>query len=336
MSLQSQLSNFAVRQGTEFKKVYGQIGVLGSLTTADKSTIVAAINEIKAGMGSAGAAINDAAASNTTTYSSNKTVSLLNLKADLASPTFTGTVSGITKSMVGLANVDNTSDANKPVSTATATALGLKAPLASPAFTGTVTGITAAMVGLGNVNNTSDANKPISTAQAAVNAAKADLVGGVVPTSQLPAIALGTVVTVASQAAMLALTSAQVQQGDVASRTDGAGTFMLTAADPSVLGNWTLLNAPTDKVVSVNGQVGTVLLGKVDIGLDQVDNTSDANKPISNAQGAVNAARLRIDAAQGLTAAQKQFGRDNLDVYGKTEIGDPETNLVTIFENALV
>lgn len=32
--------------------------------------------------------------------------------------------------MVGLGNVDNTSDVNKPVSTATTTALALKAPLA--------------------------------------------------------------------------------------------------------------------------------------------------------------------------------------------------------------
>ena len=40
--------------------------------------------------------------------------------------TFTGTTSGITKSMVGLNNVDNTSDANKPISTATQTALNLK------------------------------------------------------------------------------------------------------------------------------------------------------------------------------------------------------------------
>jgi hypothetical protein len=46
--------------------------------------------------------------------------------APLASPTFTGTVIGITKSMVALGNVDNTSDANKPVSTATQTALNLK------------------------------------------------------------------------------------------------------------------------------------------------------------------------------------------------------------------
>jgi hypothetical protein len=44
-------------------------------------------------------------------------------KAPLASPTFTGTVSGVTKAMVGLGNVDNTADAAKPVSTAMQTAL---------------------------------------------------------------------------------------------------------------------------------------------------------------------------------------------------------------------
>jgi hypothetical protein len=51
----------------------------------------------------------------------------INLKANIESPTFTGTVSGITKAMVGLGNVDNTADINKPVSTATQTALDLKA-----------------------------------------------------------------------------------------------------------------------------------------------------------------------------------------------------------------
>ena len=63
----------------------------------------------------------------------------IDLKAPLASPTFTGTVSGITASMVGLGNVDNTSDLDKPVSTATQTALDLKANLNSPTFTGTAT-----------------------------------------------------------------------------------------------------------------------------------------------------------------------------------------------------
>lgn len=48
------------------------------------------------------------------------------LKAPIDSPTFTGTVAGITASMVGLGNVNNTSDANKPISTATQTALDAK------------------------------------------------------------------------------------------------------------------------------------------------------------------------------------------------------------------
>jgi hypothetical protein len=76
----------------------------------------------------------------------------LNNFAPKASPTFTGTVSGISKYMVGLGLVDNTTDAAKPVSAATQTALdgkantadvntalALKAPLASPTFTGTAT-----------------------------------------------------------------------------------------------------------------------------------------------------------------------------------------------------
>jgi hypothetical protein len=91
-------------------------------------------------------------------------------KAPIESPTFTGTVSGVTKTHVGLGNVDNTSDADKPVSTTQQTALNLKANLESPTFTGTVAGVTKTHVGLGNVDNTSDANKPVSTAtQTALN-----------------------------------------------------------------------------------------------------------------------------------------------------------------------
>ncbi len=58
----------------------------------------------------------------------------LNLKANLASPAFTGTVTGITAAMVGLGNVNNTSDASKPVSTAQQSALDLKANLSSPSL----------------------------------------------------------------------------------------------------------------------------------------------------------------------------------------------------------
>jgi hypothetical protein len=133
------------------------------------------------------AAINDDAS-----YASTITTAL-GLKAPISSPTFTGTVSGIDKTMVGLANVDNTTDANKPISTATQTALDTKlnsstasstyAPIASPTFTGTVGGITKSMVGLGNVDNTSDANKPISTAVSSELDKKTNLLYTITPNS---------------------------------------------------------------------------------------------------------------------------------------------------------
>jgi hypothetical protein len=78
----------------------------------------------------------------------------------------------VTKAQVGLGNADNTSDANKPISTATQTALNGKE--ATGVAAGLVTthenrtdnphAVTKAQVGLGNADNTSDANKPISTA----------------------------------------------------------------------------------------------------------------------------------------------------------------------------
>ena len=64
--------------------------------------------------------------------------SLDTLKAPIADPTFTGTVSGVTASMVGLGSVDNTADADKPVSTATQAALDLKANLSGATFGGSV------------------------------------------------------------------------------------------------------------------------------------------------------------------------------------------------------
>ena len=55
-------------------------------------------------------------------YTNAEIDALLTAKAPIASPTFTGTVSGITKAMVGLGSVDNTADSAKPVSTAQAAA----------------------------------------------------------------------------------------------------------------------------------------------------------------------------------------------------------------------
>ena len=66
-------------------------------------------------------------------------------KADSAlQPTGNGSgLTDMTKAQVGLGNVDNTADEDKPVSGPQATAIALKAPLASPALTGTPTVPTA-------------------------------------------------------------------------------------------------------------------------------------------------------------------------------------------------
>ncbi|ATW60725.1 tail protein [Gordonia phage Bjanes7] len=114
-------------------------------------------------------------------------------------------------------------------------------------------------------------------------AAKADLVDGKVPTSQIPARALVVPHPVADTAARLALTD--VQPGDIAIQAGnpGRGTYMLMDDDPSDPASWVLQVAPTDAVSSVNGYQGIVVLGKGDVGLGNVDNTSDLAKPISTA-----------------------------------------------------
>ena len=187
----------------------------------------------------------------------------LDLKAPLASPTFTGTVTGVTKAMVGLGSVDNTSDAAKPVSTAAQAALDLKAPLASPTFTGTVTVPTpvnstdsstkgyvdAVKQGLDikdSVRVASTAN--ISIATELINASVIDGVtvstgDRVLLKNQSAPAENGIYVVVASGAASRSLdadVSADVTSGMyvfVSQGTANAGTgFVLITADPIVLG----------------------------------------------------------------------------------------------------
>lgn len=97
-----------------------------SATSAAASATAAANSAAEAAASAAAAAslIEDQIVDGQTTKapSQNAVYDALALKAPINNPSFTGTVSGVTKAMVGLGNVDNTSDANKPVSTAQAAA----------------------------------------------------------------------------------------------------------------------------------------------------------------------------------------------------------------------
>lgn len=114
---------------------------------------------------------------------------------------------------------------------------------------------------------------------------------GKLNTSVLPAIAISDTFVVATQEAMLALTA---EVGDIAIRTDLSKSFILKADGASTLDNWQELLTPTDAVTSVAGKVGVVTLVKADVGLNNVDNTSDADKPISTATAAALAEKAPL------------------------------------------
>ena len=106
---------------------------------------------------------------------------------------------GITKSDVGLANVDNTSDADKPVSDDTQIALDLKANLDSPTFTGTVTlpnnTISQAMMGDDSVGTNEIGGLAVTTAKiadAAVTSGKLATSLDLAGTPTAPTAAAGT------------------------------------------------------------------------------------------------------------------------------------------------
>jgi hypothetical protein len=175
----------------------------------------------------------------------------------------------LVKGDVGLGNVDNTSDANKPVSTATQTALNLKYDATNPAGYVTSAGAAAAApvqsvngetgivvldksdIGLGNVDNTSDINKPISTATQT---------------------ALDKITNVTWTGDYNNGVTYSVGQGVMFNGASYRMISFIGAAGyppPSYPGSWLQV---TD-YVSPN-----------DIGLGNVDNTSDLTKPVSVAQ----------------------------------------------------
>jgi hypothetical protein len=188
----------------------------------------------------------------------------------------TGAVT-LTKTDVGLSNVDNTSDAAKPVSTATATALAGKANTSHTHAISDVTGLQTALDG-----------KIATAARGAVNGVAALGADGLVPSSQLPVSGSYLGVWNASTNSPT-ITSGASTNGDFyivgtagTTTIDGISSW---AVGDQIRNNGTVWQkiATNAAVSSVAGKTGAVTLVKADVGLSNVDNTSDANKPVSTA-----------------------------------------------------
>jgi len=200
-----------------------------------------------------------AALSNDASYATTITNALA-LKAPLASPTFTGTVSGVTKTMVGLGSVDNTADSAKPVSTAQATAI---ATAKSEAISTAAADATSKVAAEATARDTAIAGA-ISTEVTNRNSAITTAVAGVVAAAPE---ALDTLKELAD-----ALTA---DESTAASLATLVGT-KAPIASPTFTG-------------TVSGVTKSM------VGLGSVDNTTDANKPVSSATQ--TALDLKLNAA---------------------------------------
>lgn len=84
--------------------------------------------------------------------------------APVNNPTFTGTVAGFSANSIGLGNVDNTSDLNKPISTATQSALNTVIANTNTTLTSHLGLIYTNSTGLSNLNTKVNTNEAVVVA----------------------------------------------------------------------------------------------------------------------------------------------------------------------------
>jgi len=104
-----------------------------------------------------------------------------------------------------------------------------------------------------------------------------------------------------------------------ASRNLGAGAIDFQVGDYAIYDGSVWQKADTtDAVSSVNGYTGSVTLAKSDVGLGNVDNTSDSGKPVSTA--AQTALDLKANAASAaLTGTAKVATGGTLELYNTAD-----------------
>src|SRR5699024_4571291 len=101
--------------------------------------------------------------------------------------------------------------------------------------------------------------------------------------------------------------------GNMAIRTDIGKTFVLAEEPANVLENWVELVTTSD-VQSVNGKTGNVTLTKADVGLSNVSNTADSDKPVAtqSVNGLLSKAdKAKLDKATANATANTLMLRDS-------------------------
>jgi hypothetical protein len=186
------------------------------------------------------------------------------------------------KTSLALNNVDNTTDANKPVSTATQTALNAKQDtLVSATNIKTINSTT--ILGSGNIS--------------------------VAPATAINATAIATGVVDNTEFEYLnGVTSAIQTQIDSKQATLVSATNIKTINSTSVLGSGNIAVEPTITATTsadyYRGDKTFATLNKTAVGLGNVDNTTDANKPVSTAtQTALDAKTNKLIVTNRQTAS---------------------------------
>ena len=186
------------------------------------------------------------------------------------------TLAGVLSNL-GLNNVNNTSDVNKPISSAQQTALNLLAPLASPTFTGTPTLPTGTIGVTQTVGNNTTALATTAFVIANATGGSSNLTGDVT------SVGSATKVVAINNTTLSNLTTGILKN----TTTTGIPSIAVAADFPTLNQNTTGSSATITSVLPLaNGGTGASTLAGVlsNLGLNNVNNTSDVNKPISSAQ----------------------------------------------------
>jgi len=327
-------------------------------TLSDQTDLVAALNN-KQNLLSPGAGITINSGQISVDYNAIANKPTLGNSATLNTGTTAGTVAlgnhTHTKANVGLDQVDNTSDVNKPISNAVQAALNNKQDRLTEGANITIdengvisaTGVGGSTIiswsaiqnkpdtfppsthyhnkgdiGLDQVDNTSDVNKPISNAVQAVLNSKEDSANkgqangyapldsnGDVPLVNIPDSLKGAFIYQGAWDANVnfpQLSNEQAINKGFCYKVSAAGTTNLSGISDWAVGDYVVANGSawdrwkaSSDVTSVAGKKGIVTLTKADVGLSNVDNTSDANKPISIAvQAALDGKETAVNKGQ--------------------------------------